>query len=42
MVLLGRTDIVIEVGRLCRMEMNVEKTRVMSIRRPPFHIDYDR
>jgi len=31
MVLQGMTDKLIEVGRRCGMEMNVEKTKVMSI-----------
>jgi hypothetical protein len=36
MVLQGMTDRLIEIGRRCGMEMNVEKTEVMRISRQPY------
>ena len=34
-ILLGKIDGLIEIGKCCWLEMNVDKTKVMRISRPP-------
>jgi len=37
-VLQDMADKLIEIGRLCGMEMNVEKTKIMRISKQPFPV----
>jgi hypothetical protein len=42
MVLQGMADKILQIGRRYGMEMNMEKTKVMSISRQPSSIDYEK